>query len=192
MEEETDYFKNFKLTTISFNQYSFTNVLLAPSSIENFRNVILIKCGVRAFPIMHTNRYRQASFVDVNNLLGGGHNAIYSITGCDKSNVLRLAPSLLEYLQNHYQTLVEDRYFMQNNEITAFRKIPLEIGGSSTVTQGIQVEAQAILQHMFCRFDKEIFEQVPKYFFVYQVRITVLPPPSAAAVGFMSSGAFRP
>ena len=35
-DEETDYFRNFKLTTISFNQYTFTNVLLTPSSIENF------------------------------------------------------------------------------------------------------------------------------------------------------------
>jgi hypothetical protein len=34
---------------------------------------------------------------------------------------------------------------MQNNEITAFRKIPREIGGSLTVTQGIQVDAQAII-----------------------------------------------
>jgi hypothetical protein len=52
-----------------------------------------------------------------------------------------LAPSLLVYLTSHYQTLVEDRYFMLNNEITAFRKLPMEIGGSTTVTQGIQVEA---------------------------------------------------
>ena len=136
-DEETDYFRNFKLTTISFNQYTFTNVLLTPSSIENFWNVILIKCGVKAFPIMHTNRYRQASFIDINNLLGRGSNAVYSITGCDKSNVMCLAPSLLDYLTSHYQTLVEDRYFMLNNEITAFRKLPMEIGGSTTVTQGI-------------------------------------------------------
>jgi hypothetical protein len=90
---------------------------------------------------MHTNRYRQASFVDINNLLGRGPNAVYSITGCDKSNVLCLAPTLQDFLENHYQTLVEDRYFMQNNEITGFRKIPREIGGSTTATQGIQVEA---------------------------------------------------
>lgn len=83
---------------------------------------------------MHTNRYRQASFVDINNLLGRGSNAVYSITGCDKSNVMCLAHSLLDYLTGHYQTLIEDRYFMLNNEITAFRKIPMEIGGSTTVT----------------------------------------------------------
>jgi hypothetical protein len=83
---------------------------------------------------MHTNRYRQASFVDINNLLGRGPNAIFSITGCDKSNLLCLAPSLKDYLENHYQTMLEDRYFMQNNEITAFRKMPMEIGGSTTVT----------------------------------------------------------
>jgi hypothetical protein len=65
---------------------------------------------------------------------------------------------------------------MHNNEITSFRKYPQEIGGSVSITQGIQVEVQAILQHMFCRFDKEIFEQVPKYFYVYQVRISVVPP----------------
>jgi hypothetical protein len=40
---------------------------------------------------------------------------------------------------------VENRYFMHNNEITSFRKYPQEIGGSLTITQGIQVEVQAIL-----------------------------------------------
>ena len=123
-DEENDDIRNFKLTTISFNQYTFVNVLLTPSSIENFRNVIFYKCGVKAFPILHTNRYRQASFVDINNLLGRGHNAIFSITGCDKSTLLLVANSLEEYLSTHYQTLVEDRYYMQNNEITAFRKLP--------------------------------------------------------------------
>lgn len=77
--------------------------------------------------------------------MGRGCNAVYSITGCDKSNVLLLAPSLENYLSQHYQTLVEDRYFMHNNEITAFRKYPQEVGGSSTITQGIQVDVQAIL-----------------------------------------------
>lgn len=40
---------------------------------------------------------------------------------------------------------------------------------------------------MFCRFDKALFPQAPKYFFVYQVRIGVLPPtpvlPSFSALG---------
>jgi hypothetical protein len=77
--------------------------------------------------------------------MGRGCNAVYSITGCDKSNLLLLAPTLENYLSTHYQTLVENRYFMHNNEITSFRKYPQEIGGSVTVTQGIQVEVQAIL-----------------------------------------------
>jgi len=41
-----------------------------------------------------------------------------------------------------------------------------------TVTQGIKVEAQAVIFHLFCRFDKESFEDAPKYFFVYNMRIS--------------------
>lgn len=131
------------------------------------------KTGIKAFPITHTNRYRQANFIDINNLVGRGCNAIYSATGWDKSNILFLANSLEEYLSQHYVALRDDRFFVHQGEITVFRKNPVELGGSVSVTQGIQVEVQAIIWHMFCRFDKQIFESVPKHFFVYHVRISV-------------------
>ena len=42
------------------------------------------------------------------------------------------------------------------------------------MTQGIKVEAQALLNHMFCRLDKETFQLTsPKYFFIYQIKISV-------------------
>jgi len=44
------------------------------------------------------------------------------------------------------------------------------------VTQGIKVEAQAIIHHMFCHFDRSLFDETPKYFFVYQLRLSVVQP----------------
>lgn len=106
--------------------------------------------------------------------MGRGCNAIYSATGIDKSTILYLAPTLEEFLAQHYQTLSNDRFSLSNGEISEFRKNPAELFGSTTVTQGIKVEVQAFVHHFFCRFDKDVYEGAPKYFFVYQVRFTVM------------------
>lgn len=104
-------------------------------AIHNFRLVILTKTGVKGFPITHTNQYRQASFIDINNICGRGCNAIFSANGYDKSMFIYVAPSLEEYLRSHYLALKEDRYqltspIMQQQvklkipEISAFCKNP--------------------------------------------------------------------
>lgn len=62
--------------------------------------------------------------------------------------------SLESYLLNQYNLLRTDDFWMKDGEIFIFRRNPLNYFGSVTVTNGIKVEAQAHLVHMFCRFDK--------------------------------------
>lgn len=81
--------------------------------------------------------------------------------------------TLESYLLNQYNLLRTDDFWVNNGEIFIFRRNPLSYFGSVTVTNGIRVEAQAHLVHQFCRFDKERFDDAPKYYFVYQHRITV-------------------
>ena len=94
-----EYFRNFKLHTASFNQYKLQRVFLVPAAIQNFRLIIQNKCGIKAFPITHINRYRSCDFVDINNVMGQGHNYVYSITGVDKSQVLSYGVELKTYLE---------------------------------------------------------------------------------------------
>ena len=63
--------------------------------------------------------------------------------------------------------LKQDKFHLDNGEITFFRRDPLENYGSVSRAHGLKVEVQAVVIHMFCRFDKEVFEDAPKYFFVY-------------------------
>lgn len=81
-------------------------------TIQFFRAVLQVKIGIKAFPILHTDKYRQASFIDINNVMGRGVNAVYSATGYDKSVILFLAPSIEEYLRQHCASLMEDRFFL--------------------------------------------------------------------------------
>jgi hypothetical protein len=62
--------------------------------MESFRALIIIKCGIKAFPFTHILKYRQACFIDINNSFGRGHNAVYSITGVDKTQALFISSSL--------------------------------------------------------------------------------------------------
>lgn len=41
------------------------------------------------------------------------------------------------------------------------------------MSNGIRIEVQAQIVHMFCRFDTSIHQDAPKYSFVYQMRISV-------------------
>jgi hypothetical protein len=86
---------------------------------------------------------------------------------------LYLFKDIEELLGAHYSGLKGDQLFIDKDEITVWRKNPLHYGGSITTTRGITVEAQALIMHMFCRFDTNLFGPIPKYFFVYHVRIYV-------------------
>ena len=66
---------------------------------------------------------------------------MYSVTGVDKSNLIYVAASIEEYLAQYYDILRNDRLFVHDGEISAFRSDPTEICGSVTITQGIKVEA---------------------------------------------------
>lgn len=117
-------------------------MLLAPSAVQNFRDILLTKIGVKSFPITHINKFRQVTFVDINNLCGRGCNAVYSASGNDRSQLLMVASSVEEYLSSHYQALKQRRLYEQGGVITSFRKHPQEVGGSVAVSQGaFMVEA---------------------------------------------------
>jgi hypothetical protein len=47
--------------------------------------IVEYKCGIKAFPLLHTNKYRLVNFVDIKNIFGKGPNAVFSIQGLDKS-----------------------------------------------------------------------------------------------------------
>jgi hypothetical protein len=127
------------------------------------------------FPICHINRYRQCTFIDINNTLQRGCNAVYSGTGHDKSTFTYLASSLEEYLAEIYNSLRYNRHQLYaDGSISVFREDPLELGGSSTITSGIKLDAQAHIQVLLCKFDKNIYENVPKFCFVYQIRLSVV------------------
>jgi hypothetical protein len=119
-DEEHEYFSNFKLHAMSFNNYNLQTVLLTPSSILNFRMILQLKTGIKGFPFTHTNRYRQCNFIDLNNTFGKGPNTVFSMTGTDKSHVLLVAPNIETYLQRHYNLLKDDNLFIQNGEIHQF------------------------------------------------------------------------
>lgn len=139
----------------------------------NFRNLIETKCGVKGFPFTHTNKYRQVTFIDINNIFGRGCNAIYSLSGLDKSYAMYAFDSPLGYLQLHFNTLKGKKFFVNKGELSIFRKNPEEFFGSTTITKSMKVEAQAWLVHQFCRLDKDTFHDAPRYYFVYQHRISV-------------------
>lgn len=109
--------------------------------------------------------------MDLNNYFGRGPNAILSITGTDKSQALFIAPSIESYLSKHCQLLKEDRLYVHDGEIQSFFRDPLENFGSVSVQNGIRIEVQAQIVHMFCRFDRSVHSDAPKYSFVYQMRI---------------------
>jgi hypothetical protein len=60
-------------------------VFLTPSAIEKFMMVIENKTGVRSFPFIHTKGYRHMVVVDHDNSFGRGYNAMFSLSGLDKS-----------------------------------------------------------------------------------------------------------
>lgn len=99
------------------------------------------KCGIKAFPITHINRYRNCEFVDLNNEIGLGHNHVYSITGVDKTHVLSYGVELKTYLELYKNCLEYQKFNVHNGEITPFMTNPRESDGSVTITNGIKVEA---------------------------------------------------
>ncbi|CDW76718.1 UNKNOWN [Stylonychia lemnae] len=172
-DEEKEFFSNFKLWTIKIAQHNLQQVLLTPSAILNFRNIIESKCGILGFPFTHTNRYRQVTFIDNMNQFGRGCNAIYSVQGVDRTQAMYVFDSPETYLTLHYNVLKGDKLWCNEGEISVFRKDPKDFFGSVTVTNGIQVQAQAWLIHQFCKLDKDLFPDAPTYAFVYQHRITI-------------------
>lgn len=109
-DDDPEYFTSFKLHSVFINNYHLQEVLLTPSSLLNFRMIMLYKQGINCFPFAHTNRYRQLKFIDINNTFGQGHNAIISVTGTDRSKAVVVAPSIKHYLTRHYMHLKNDNY----------------------------------------------------------------------------------
>ena len=74
-------------------------------------------------------------------MLGKGHNAIYSVSGMDKSHLMYAFDSPYTYLKLHQKNLKESKYQVNNGEISLFRKNPVDFHGTRTVTNGIRVDA---------------------------------------------------
>lgn len=101
-DEEREFFANFKLWTLQLPNHNLQQVLLTPSALLNFRNIMESKCGIKAFPFTHTNKYRQITFIDINNIFERGCNAVYSIQGVDRTSALYLFESPEAYLTLHH------------------------------------------------------------------------------------------
>lgn len=91
------------------NQQVFTEVLLTPSWTQSFRQILLLKLGMRVFPIGHTSKYRQVLSIDINNMHGKGHNCVFSTTGVDNSHHLLIANSFEDFLARHLDNLRNNR-----------------------------------------------------------------------------------
>lgn len=96
---------------------------------------------MNAFPFTHTHKYRQITFVDVENYLQRGHNALYSVNGLDKSHVLFVFKSPLDYLTLHWKMITKQCLQQVDGDLTVFRKDPLLMDGSSAITGHFKIDA---------------------------------------------------
>jgi hypothetical protein len=118
---------------------------------------------------MHINRNKYIVYLDTGNIVGCGHGALIEQGGEDFSIVRVLAPSILSFVESHYQRLKSDFYMSKRQLIEGYSNKPLLVKGSVTVTNGIKIEAVAKYLHHLSFFDEEQFDK--KYFFAYQIRI---------------------
>ena len=128
---------------------------------------------INFLPIMHTTAYRHTSFVDVENTFGQGVGAILSQGGSDRSMFQVVAPDIVTFLEQHLSRVQSNYYFTQRGMIEGYCNRPTEAFGSSTVTEGVRIDAVAHYVHFFSNFDKAFFRDEAKLFFAYQIRISV-------------------
>ncbi len=62
---------------------------------------------------------------------------------------------------------------MGRQMIEGYNNRPVEAFGSTTVTQGIKIDAVGYYLHFFSNFDKNWYGSEAKFFFSYQIRISV-------------------
>lgn len=164
---EQHSFPVFKTWNLKFGQNNLQAVYLVPQAIVSFQKMIKKKTGLNMFPFAHTYKLQQITCVDIHNEMGRGSNACYSICGLDKSHVMYAFPSIEDYISTQSYLLATDSFQVIDGEVSMFRNVPETMYGSTTVTRGIKIQAQAYLVHMFCRLDKQIFSDAPKFYFVY-------------------------
>jgi hypothetical protein len=85
----------------------------------------------------------------------------------DHQQGLLLADSLLGYLERYVQRVESDFYSTLKGRIEGFPRDPASFKGSTTVTEGVCIEAVAKYIHFCSRFGPE-----PLYYFAYQIRIS--------------------
>ena len=80
-----------------------------------------------------------------------------------------IAPSIAMFLEQHYDRLKADWYFARRGELESFPNDPIRAGahGSTTITNGVKIEAVAKYIHCFSTFDRDLVMEDPKYFFTY-------------------------
>ncbi|CDW77167.1 UNKNOWN [Stylonychia lemnae] len=165
--------ENFKLTTTSFYDHKLELCLLSPSSMKMIQNILKQRYGFHQLPLMHIMNYRHSIIVDAENKFGMGHGALIQQGGPDRSVVVFMAPDILSYLRQHNEKLKNQYFFTRRGIIETYPSYPQLLGGSLTVTHGIKIEAVANYIHFFGVFDKSYYNDDTRYFFSYQVRISV-------------------
>ena len=119
-DSNTQEFQCFPLWNLKFERHTLTQVLLTPPIGLKLRELIKEKFGFNCLPLTHTDKYRQATFVDIDNVFGKGTNAMMSITGVDKSHAMFVMKNPLLYLTTHHQMLMNDDFQVIDKEITVF------------------------------------------------------------------------
>ena len=108
-------------------------------------------------------------FVDCEQRLGRGPNALVSWGGPDRSKCMIISDSLLHFLEDHVEKLSSRYYsYLPRNRLEAFPANPLSQYGSVTVSNenGVRIEAVAHYIHFFSVFDANYYSR-QKYYFTY-------------------------
>lgn len=131
------------------------------------QNIVVQRYKLQSLPFMHVLNYRHSTFIDVDNELGMGHGALISQGGPDRSLVLFFAKDIMSYLESHLQKLKNDYYYTSRGEVESYESNPTKAKGSTSITNGIRIDAVAEYIHIFSVFDQDYYHNECRYFFSY-------------------------
>ena len=86
--------------------------------------------------------------------------------GGDRSKVHYIAPSMENFLTDHFEKLRNGWFFTDRGEIESFPSNPVNNRGSTTITNGLKIEACAKYIH-FQNEQDYYNNDATRYFFAY-------------------------
>eukprot|EP00347_Sterkiella_histriomuscorum_P002208 403369051 len=167
--------ENYKLLNTRFYDHHLQLCLLSPSTVKMVQNILYQRYKQIQLPFMHVLNYRHSLIIDVNNDYQQGHGSLISQGGPDRTVFLYLGKDILSYMESHLRKLQADYYYSLRGEVESYERNPRDAFGSTTITNGVKIDAVANYIHIFSVFDKEHYGNECRYFFSYQIRISADP-----------------